>query len=72
MKERTLDPRYRAVLFSSMILINVKLRMILNNSIELLNNKSHGLSPQGGFPFPSLDQAVPYYSQRHLADLNTI
>jgi len=32
-------------------------------SIELLNNKSHGLLPPGGFSFLSFDQAVPYYSQ---------
>ena len=41
-------------------------------SIELLNNKSRGLSPPGGFSFLSFDQAVPYYSQRHLADWNAI
>jgi hypothetical protein len=34
--------------------------------IELLNNKSHGLSPPGGFSSLFFDQAVPYYSQRHL------
>ena len=40
--------------------------------IELYNNKSHGLSPPGGFSSLFFDQAVPYYSQRHLADWNAI
>ena len=43
-----------------------------NVPIELLNNKSHGLLPLGGFSFISFDQVVPYYSQRHLADQNAI
>ena len=45
---------------------------MLDLRIELQNNKSHGLSPPGGFSFLSFDQAVPYYSQRHLADRNAI
>ena len=40
--------------------------------IELYNNKSHGLSPPGGFSSHFFDQVVPYYSQRHLADWNAI
>ena len=40
--------------------------------IELLNNKSHGLSPPGVFSSLSYDQEVPYYAQRHLANLNAI
>ena len=45
----------------------------LFEEIELLNNKSHGLLPPGGFSFLSFDQAVPYFSQRHLiADRNAI
>ena len=43
-------------------------------SIELINNKFHGLSPPGGFVSPSggfaslsFDQAVSKNSQRHLA-----
>jgi hypothetical protein len=36
--------------------------------IEPLNNKSHGLSPPGGFSSLFFDQVVPYYSQRHLAN----
>jgi hypothetical protein len=46
-------------------------------TIELLNNKLHGLSPPGGLVshsggFASLlfDQGVPYYSYYHLADLH--
>ena len=38
----------------------------------LLNNKSHGLLPPGEFSSLSFDQAIPYYSQRHLADRNAI
>ena len=34
--------------------------------IEMLNNTSHGLSPPGGFSSLFFDQAVPYYSRRHL------
>ena len=34
--------------------------------IRTLNNNSHGLSPPGGFSSLFFDQAVPYYSQRHL------
>ena len=41
-------------------------------TIDLLNNKSHGLSPPGGFSSLTFDQVVPYYSQRHLADWNAI
>ena len=41
-------------------------------TIERLNNKSHGLSPPGGFSSLFFDQEVPYYSQRHLADRNAI
>ena len=44
----------------------------MTNFIELKNNKSHGLSPPGGFSSLSFDQVVPYYSQRHLADRNAI
>ena len=44
----------------------------MTNFIELKNNKSHGLSPPGGFLSLSFDQVVPYYSQRHLADRNAI
>ena len=40
--------------------------------IEMLNNKSNGLSPPGGFSSLIFDQAVPYYSQRHLVDWNAI
>ena len=40
--------------------------------IDLLNNKSHGLWPLGGFSSLSSEQVVPYYSQRHLADWNAI
>ena len=38
----------------------------------MLNNKFDGLSPPGGFSSLSFDQTVPYYSQRHLANRNTI
>jgi hypothetical protein len=51
------------------------LKVILScqkTQIELLNNKSHGLSPPGGFASLFFDQVVPYYSQRHLADRNAI
>ena len=47
--------------------------------IELLNNKLHGLlppgglvSPSGGFASLSFDQGVPKNSQHHLADWNAI
>ena len=40
--------------------------------IELLNNKSHGLLPPGGFSSLLFDQVVPYYSQHHLANRNAI
>ena len=40
------------------------------NSERALSNKSHGLLPPGGFSSLSFDQAVPYYSQRYLADRN--
>ena len=46
------------------------LRFII--TIELLNNKSHGLLPPVGFSSFSFDQAVPYYSQCHLANWNAI
>ena len=48
-----------------------KLRQVFK-MIELLNNKSHGLLPPGGFSSLFFDQMVPYYSQRHLADQNPI
>ena len=41
-------------------------------SIELLNNKSHGLSPPRGLASLFFDQVVPYYSQRYLAKRNAI
>ena len=48
-------------------------------TIEIINNKFHGLSPPGGFVSPSggfaslsFDQAVCKNSQRHLADRNAI
>ena len=40
--------------------------------IELLNNKSHGLLPPGGFSSLFFDQVVPYYSQPNLGDQNAI
>ena len=40
--------------------------------IELLNNKSHGLSLPGKFSSLFFDQAVPYYSQGQLANQNAI
>jgi len=59
--------------------IKIGMPSLLCSSIELLNNKLHGLSPPGGFVSPSggfslllFDQAIPKNSQCHLADRNTI
>ena len=48
------------------------LATICKKFIKLLNNKYHGLSPPGGFSSLFFYQAVPYYSQHHLANLNAI
>ena len=45
---------------------------IYDETIELLNNKSPGLLPPGGFLSLTFDQPAPYYSQRHLASWNAI
>ena len=42
----------------------------LSRQCDVINNKSHGLSPPGGFSSLLFDQAVPYYSQRHLPHLH--
>ena len=54
-------------------MLNIKVRKKNHRTnhrfkIDLLNNKS----PPGGFSSLFFDQAVPYYSQRHLADWNVI
>ena len=41
-------------------------------NLAAINNKSHGLSPPGGFSFLSFEKAVPYYFQGHLTLRNAI
>ena len=50
----------------------IRVRPVLTILEELMLRVDLLVSPSGGFASLLFDQGVPYYSQRHLANRNTI